>query len=62
MTEPKLERGALSVRLHLFDSPEEELARAIHPPWPTWMRLVIMAQAVRNSSGAAGGKAWREKA
>jgi hypothetical protein len=21
-------------------------------PWPTWMRLVIMAQAVRNSSGA----------
>lgn len=30
--------GSISLRMRLFDTPEEELRACMHPPWPRWMR------------------------
>jgi hypothetical protein len=38
MTGADLPRGAVMLRLHLFHPPGEEIADALHPPWPQWMR------------------------
>jgi hypothetical protein len=33
-----LPRGAVALRIRPFGPPSEELANALHPPWPRWMR------------------------
>jgi hypothetical protein len=43
-------RGAVVVRLHLFRSPAEEVAGALRPPWPRWMRRLYELERL---SGAA---------
>jgi hypothetical protein len=30
--------GVVGVRVHLFERASDELRRALHPPWPRWMR------------------------
>ena len=42
--------GMTAVRLHLFDAPGEELARALKPPWPRWMRRLYELE--ENSNAA----------
>jgi hypothetical protein len=50
MSELDLKRGAIAVRLHLFDSPEEEVARVLTPPWPNWMRRLYELEALAHSA------------
>lgn len=38
MSGADLPRGAVAVRLHMYGSPSQEVQRALHPPWPRWMR------------------------
>jgi len=45
-----LPRGAVALRLHLFERPSRELERALHPPWPRWMRRLYELE--RYSGGA----------
>ncbi len=50
MTRHALPRGAVAVRLHMYRSPSEEVAGALHPPWPRWMRRLYELE---RYSGAA---------
>lgn len=42
--------GMTAVRLHLFDEPGEELARALKPPWPRWMRRLYELEESSNAA------------
>lgn len=42
--------GMTAVRLHLFDEPGEELARALKPPWPRWMRRLYELEESSNEA------------
>jgi hypothetical protein len=46
MTDPERRRGAVVVRVRPFESPGEEVARAMHPPWPVWMRRLYELEAI----------------
>jgi len=46
MGDTDIKPGAVAVRLHLFDSPEEEVARVLTPPWPNWMRRLYELEAL----------------
>ena len=43
-------RGITAVRLHLFDSPGDELRRALQPPWPRWMRRLYELEESGNAA------------
>ena len=45
-----LPRGAVALRIRAYDSPSEELAGALHPPWPRWMRRLYDVE--RHGGGA----------
>lgn len=50
MSDVRLPRGAVALRITLYGSPSEELAGALHPPWPRWMRRLYD---VEHHGGAA---------
>ena len=43
-------QGVVAVRVMLFGSASEELRRALHPPWPRWMRRLYSMEE-RSSAG-----------
>lgn len=51
MTATHLPRGAVAVRMHMYDSPSREIARALRPPWPRWMRRLYELE--RRAGGAS---------
>ena len=45
--------GFTALRLHLFDTPAQELARLLAEPWPRWMeRLVEMEEGTKRETAA----------
>lgn len=38
MSEMRLPLGAVAVRMHVYAPAGDEIARALKPPWPRWMR------------------------
>jgi hypothetical protein len=51
-----LARGAVAVRMHLFASPAEEIARALRPPWPRWMRRLYELERLAGAADPAQGE------
>ncbi len=45
----QLPLGSVAVRMRVFDTAEEELAAALTPPWPQWMRRLYEVQALQSS-------------
>jgi hypothetical protein len=51
-----LPRGAVAVRLHLFRSPSREVAGALRPPWPRWMRRLYEVEHHGGGANPAEGE------
>lgn len=41
--------GSVAVRMRLFGTAEQELAAALAPPWPQWMRRLYEVYALQSS-------------
>jgi hypothetical protein len=56
MSELRLPRGAVAVRLHMYSSPAFEVERALKPPWPRWMRRLYELERFRGAADPAEGE------
>ena len=45
----QLPLGSVAVRMRVFGTAEQELAAALAPPWPQWMRRLYEVQALQSS-------------
>jgi hypothetical protein len=50
MNDVHLPRGAVALYIQPYGSPSQELAGALHPPWPRWMRRLYDVE--RHAGGA----------
>lgn len=57
MTDVHLPRGAVALRIHPYGPPSEEIAAALHPPWPRWMRRLYDVERYGGGADPAEGEA-----
>jgi len=50
----ELPRGAVMLRMHLYLRPGEEVARALKPPWPRWMRRLYELERLGGAAEPGG--------
>jgi hypothetical protein len=57
MSHVHLPLGAVALHIQPYGSPSEELAGALHPPWPRWMRRLYDVERYGGAADPAEGEA-----